>query len=275
MDFGVREFVAQRFHYSRAHADMRNPELGWRRVVYFCGSPLLIPLLLACRAQRLSQAPASVGVRARVAAASALRRRDRSRRGGRLCARRRPQPSQGEVEMRVGIDAYRVGEPPRPRHLRATLSPALSSWMRTQRTSFMSTSDPPGGSSSRHGPNGGLSLSRRAVHRRGQRLPRSVADLARMTLAVLPPAGRLPLPFAVYVLPRGGRTTVVWVRHTIAEDFPNLTRPTRRARLYWSAKRRLALGRAARLFTVWEASGGSGRPLWPLGRPDRGGARGA
>jgi glycosyltransferase involved in cell wall biosynthesis len=45
MDFGVREFVAQRFHYSRAHADMRNPELGWRRVVYFCGSPLLVPLL--------------------------------------------------------------------------------------------------------------------------------------------------------------------------------------------------------------------------------------
>ena len=24
---------------------MRNPELGWRRVVYFCGSPLLVPLL--------------------------------------------------------------------------------------------------------------------------------------------------------------------------------------------------------------------------------------
>ncbi len=45
MDFGVRGFVAQRFHYSRAHADMRNAELGWRRVVYFLGSPLLIPLL--------------------------------------------------------------------------------------------------------------------------------------------------------------------------------------------------------------------------------------
>lgn len=44
-DFGVREFVAQRFHYARAHADMRNPELGRLRVVYFLGSPLLTPLL--------------------------------------------------------------------------------------------------------------------------------------------------------------------------------------------------------------------------------------
>lgn len=44
-DFGVCEFVAQRFHYARAHADMRNPQLGRRRVVYVLGSPLLIPLL--------------------------------------------------------------------------------------------------------------------------------------------------------------------------------------------------------------------------------------
>ena len=45
MDFDVGDFIAQRFHYARAHADMRNPELGSRRAVYFCGSPLLIPLL--------------------------------------------------------------------------------------------------------------------------------------------------------------------------------------------------------------------------------------
>jgi hypothetical protein len=44
-DFGIREFVAQRFHYARAHAGMRNPELGRRRVVYVLGAPLLIPLL--------------------------------------------------------------------------------------------------------------------------------------------------------------------------------------------------------------------------------------
>jgi GT2 family glycosyltransferase len=44
-EFGIAEFVSQRFHYSRAHAAMRNPELGRRRVVYAVGSPLLVPLL--------------------------------------------------------------------------------------------------------------------------------------------------------------------------------------------------------------------------------------
>lgn len=44
-DFGVREFMSQRYHYARSHAGMRNAELGWRRVVYFLGSPLLVPLL--------------------------------------------------------------------------------------------------------------------------------------------------------------------------------------------------------------------------------------
>ncbi|HYM25173.1 MAG TPA: glycosyltransferase family 2 protein [Vicinamibacterales bacterium] len=44
-DFGVMEFVGQRFHYARAHADMCNPELGWKRIVYAGGSPLLVPLL--------------------------------------------------------------------------------------------------------------------------------------------------------------------------------------------------------------------------------------
>lgn len=44
-DFGVREFLLQRFHYSRSHAGMRNPELGGKRVVYCLGSPLLVPML--------------------------------------------------------------------------------------------------------------------------------------------------------------------------------------------------------------------------------------
>lgn len=45
MDFGIRDFVAQRFHYARAFAGMRVPELGRRRVAYCLGSPLLVPLL--------------------------------------------------------------------------------------------------------------------------------------------------------------------------------------------------------------------------------------
>jgi glycosyltransferase involved in cell wall biosynthesis len=46
-DFGIREFVAQRFHYSRAYAGMRNPELGGagRRALYALASPALVPLL--------------------------------------------------------------------------------------------------------------------------------------------------------------------------------------------------------------------------------------
>jgi GT2 family glycosyltransferase len=67
-DFGVRDFVAQRFHYARAHADMRNPELGGKRVVYALGSPLLPPLLFGrvvrnvfragrCRPQLLAATP--------------------------------------------------------------------------------------------------------------------------------------------------------------------------------------------------------------------------
>ncbi len=46
-DFGLGEFLSQRYHYSRSHAGMRNPSLGWKRIVYVFGSPLLPPLLFA------------------------------------------------------------------------------------------------------------------------------------------------------------------------------------------------------------------------------------
>jgi hypothetical protein len=44
-DFGLQEFLSQRYHYSRSYAGMRNPELGWKRWVYAFGSPLLVPLM--------------------------------------------------------------------------------------------------------------------------------------------------------------------------------------------------------------------------------------
>jgi hypothetical protein len=44
-DFGFLEFVQQRFDYARAYAGMRNPELGWKRLLYVLGSPLLPPLI--------------------------------------------------------------------------------------------------------------------------------------------------------------------------------------------------------------------------------------
>jgi hypothetical protein len=46
-DFGIREFIGQRYHYSRAYAGMRNPELGWRRALYLAGSAALVPLMYA------------------------------------------------------------------------------------------------------------------------------------------------------------------------------------------------------------------------------------
>lgn len=45
--FGIREFVGQRFHYSRAFAAMRNEQVGSKRFVYALASPALVPLLYA------------------------------------------------------------------------------------------------------------------------------------------------------------------------------------------------------------------------------------
>jgi hypothetical protein len=44
-DFGLLEFLSQRYHYSRSYAGMRNAELGWKRWAYACGAPLLVPLM--------------------------------------------------------------------------------------------------------------------------------------------------------------------------------------------------------------------------------------
>ena len=45
-DFGIREFLSQRYHYSRSFAGMRNARLGARRWLYALGSPLLVPIML-------------------------------------------------------------------------------------------------------------------------------------------------------------------------------------------------------------------------------------
>jgi Glycosyl transferase family 2 len=46
-DFGLREFLSQRYHYSRSYAGLRRAELGPKRFVYLLGSPLLVPVLYA------------------------------------------------------------------------------------------------------------------------------------------------------------------------------------------------------------------------------------
>ena len=44
-DFGLGEFLSQRWHYSRSYAGMRNSSLGRKRWLYALGAPLLPPLL--------------------------------------------------------------------------------------------------------------------------------------------------------------------------------------------------------------------------------------
>jgi hypothetical protein len=44
-DFGLGEFLSQRWHYSRSYAGMRNESLGRRRYLYALGAPLLPPVL--------------------------------------------------------------------------------------------------------------------------------------------------------------------------------------------------------------------------------------
>ena len=44
-DFGLGEFLSQRWHYSRSYAGMRSEGLGSRRYLYALGAPLLPPVL--------------------------------------------------------------------------------------------------------------------------------------------------------------------------------------------------------------------------------------
>jgi hypothetical protein len=44
-DFGLGEFLSQRWHYSRSYAAMRSESLGRRRYLYALGAPLLPPVL--------------------------------------------------------------------------------------------------------------------------------------------------------------------------------------------------------------------------------------
>lgn len=87
----------------------------------------------------------------------------------------------------------------------------------------------------------------------GNRAPR---DLLRMTMAVRrekPDVFFSPSVYTFFPLPPG-QDAVVTVHDTIPERFPELTLPTRRARLFWNAKVRLALMQSRLVLTVSEYS---------------------
>jgi glycosyltransferase involved in cell wall biosynthesis len=80
---------------------------------------------------------------------------------------------------------------------------------------------------------------------------RSPAELARMGWKVARDgvdAFLFPSVYSYFPVPR--TPTVVGVHDVIADEFPDLTLPTRRARVAWRLKESLAVRRAARLFTV-------------------------
>jgi glycosyltransferase involved in cell wall biosynthesis len=80
---------------------------------------------------------------------------------------------------------------------------------------------------------------------------RSPAELVRMGLRVARDgvgAFLFPSVYSYFPVPRV--PTVVGVHDVIADEFPELTLPSRRARVAWRLKESLAVRRAARLFTV-------------------------
>lgn len=84
---------------------------------------------------------------------------------------------------------------------------------------------------------------------------RSIGDLLRMGLAVRRDRPDVFLFPSIYTyFPVLGTPTVVGIHDAIPSEFPKLTLPGLRARLFFQAKERLALARAKRLFTVSEAS---------------------
>ncbi len=85
---------------------------------------------------------------------------------------------------------------------------------------------------------------------------RSPGDMLRLTRAVWresPDVFFSPSVYTYFPLPPGLRA-VVTVHDTIAERFPELTLPTRRARLFWRLKVRLALWQARLVLTVSDFS---------------------
>jgi glycosyltransferase involved in cell wall biosynthesis len=81
---------------------------------------------------------------------------------------------------------------------------------------------------------------------------RSPVDMLRLTRAVWrdrPDVFWSPSVYTYFPLPPG-LPALVTIHDTITERFPELTMPTRRARLFWNAKVRLALWQATLVLTV-------------------------
>jgi glycosyltransferase involved in cell wall biosynthesis len=84
---------------------------------------------------------------------------------------------------------------------------------------------------------------------------RPPADLLRLAVAVTRARFDAVLFPSVYTyFPSAAVPTVVGVHDLIADDFPEMTLPSRRARAFWQVKQRGAIRLARRLFTVSESA---------------------
>jgi len=83
----------------------------------------------------------------------------------------------------------------------------------------------------------------------GYRSPRDMLRLSRAVLAARADVFFVPTVYSFFPLPPGQRA-VVTVHDAIAERFPELTLPSRRARLFWRLKVKLALWQARLVLTV-------------------------
>jgi len=84
---------------------------------------------------------------------------------------------------------------------------------------------------------------------------RAPLDLLRLAAAVSRARFDAFLFPSIYTyFPSVGTATVVGLHDLIADDFAELTLPSRRARMFWSAKQRLAVAGARRLFTVSQSA---------------------
>ena len=100
-----------------------------------------------------------------------------------------------------------------------------------------------------------VALSRRPSEAASADSYRPPVDLLRLGTAVSRAQLDAFLFPSVYTyFPSLGTPTVVGLHDVIADDFPELTLPSRRARTFWQAKQRLAIRTARRLFTVSESA---------------------
>ncbi len=87
----------------------------------------------------------------------------------------------------------------------------------------------------------------------GRRSVRDMLKLSRSVAAVAPDVFFWPSVYSYFPLPPG-LASVVTVHDTIADEYPELTLPTRRARLFWRLKVWSALRQARLVLTVSEYS---------------------